>query len=347
MYGLAILFKQTSGIILSVIFIGYKILEIDKASEIKQFLKIALARALGVLMPVLVFVVYLIVTNTYMEFIDYAILGIGTFSNSSSYLSLLKSSQISIKILAIIVPIVIITMLIICIFILAKRKLFKDSFIRSLYILFAYSIADITAIYPIADVSHFGVGAICTIISIIYLTYNLIYILCKHIKYDKIIFAIKTFVEALSILIFIIYIWYSITLLSSYIKNLPNNKNLKHFNGIPTDESLYSEISDIGEYLLEKEQEGKTVYILDTMSAIITIPIDKYYKNYDMFNLGNFGKRGEDGIIEDLKNTENLLVLIRKEGLPKNWQHPYKVTDYAIENFDRIDEIAIFDVYEK
>ncbi len=101
------------------------------------------------------------------------------------------------------------------------------------------------------------------------------------------------------------------------------------------------------EYLLEKEKEGKTVYILDSMSAIFTIPMDRYYKNYDIFDIGNFGGRGEDGIIEDLKNTDNLLVLIRKDGIPKNWQHPYKITDYAIENFEKIEEIDIYDVYKK
>ena len=90
MYGLAILFKQTIGGVLAIIFIGYKILEIDKASEIKQFLKLAFARTLGVLVQVSVFVIYLLATNTCMDFIDYAILGIGTFSNASTYLNLLQ-----------------------------------------------------------------------------------------------------------------------------------------------------------------------------------------------------------------------------------------------------------------
>ena len=157
MYGLAILFKQTIGGVLAIIFIGYKILEIDKASEIKQFLKLAFARTLGVLVPVSVFVIYLLATNTCMDFIDYAILGIGTFSNASTYLNLLQSSEIFIRILAVAVPITLIMMLIICTLKLVKKDLFKEDFIKRIYILLAFSIANIVAIFPIADISHFGV----------------------------------------------------------------------------------------------------------------------------------------------------------------------------------------------
>ena len=157
MYGLAILFKQTIGGILAIIFIGYKVLEIDKASEIKKFFKIVFARTLGVLVPVLVFVIYLLATNTYMDFIDYAILGIGTFSNSSTYLNLLQSSEIVIRVLAVAAPINLIIMIIICILKLAKKDLFKEEFIKTIYVLLAFSIANIVAIIPIADTAHFGV----------------------------------------------------------------------------------------------------------------------------------------------------------------------------------------------
>ena len=190
-------------------------------------------------------------------------------------------------------------------------------------------------------------GSICTIISIIYLIYNLIHILYSHIKYKKFLFAIKIFIQAFAIIVFIIYIVYSMTILKAYILSLKGNQNLNHFKGILMDNDLANRISIMDEYLLEKEEKGKTVYILDSMSAIFTIPIDRYYKNYDIFDIGNFGGRGEDGIIEDLKNTDNLLVLIRKDGIPKNWQHPYKITDYAIENFEKIEEIDIYDVYKK
>ena len=48
----------------------------------------------------------------------------------------------------------------------------------------------------------------------------------------------------------------------------------------------------MGKFIEDKDEAGKDVYILDVMSAIYTVPQDKYYKNYDMFNRGNFGKDG-------------------------------------------------------
>ena len=55
--GIAILFKQTTGIAVAMACVGYKIFEIRKKEEIKEFLKIAFTRVLGVIIPVICFVV--------------------------------------------------------------------------------------------------------------------------------------------------------------------------------------------------------------------------------------------------------------------------------------------------
>ncbi len=53
------------------------------------------------------------------------------------------------------------------------------------------------------------------------------------------------------------------------------------------------------------------------------------------------------GIIEDLDSKTNLTLLIRKDEYKKNWQHPYEVTDYVIQNYEKTGEINMFDIYEK
>ncbi|MDE5830740.1 MAG: hypothetical protein K2H53_03575, partial [Clostridia bacterium] len=55
---------------------------------------------------------------------------------------------------------------------------------------------------------------------------------------------------------------------------------------------LYNQINNIDKFIVEKEENGKTVYMLDVSSSVFMIPLDKYNKNYDMFNLGNFGEQG-------------------------------------------------------
>lgn len=77
------------------------------------------------------------------------------------------------------------------------------------------------------------------------------------------------------------------------------------------------------------------------------IPIDKYNKDYDMFNKGNFGAKGEEGQIKKLNNTTNSRVLIMNENYRRNWQNPEKVREYIIENWTKIGEIRNFDIYEK
>ena len=55
---------------------------------------------------------------------------------------------------------------------------------------------------------------------------------------------------------------------------------------------------------------------------------------------------GQVGIIEDIKQQENLVFLILNDENPKNWQHPIEITDYVRENAKLIGEINLFDIYE-
>ena len=38
----------------------------------------------------------------------------------------------------------------------------------------------------------------------------------------------------------------------------------------------------------------ENIHILDATAALYMIPIDRYNKNYDMFNIGNLGFKGEE-----------------------------------------------------
>lgn len=72
--GLSICFKQTTGICLCICFVGYKILAVRSKDEFKKFLKIAITRFLGVIIPVIGLILYLYCNNLIKDFINYAIL---------------------------------------------------------------------------------------------------------------------------------------------------------------------------------------------------------------------------------------------------------------------------------
>ncbi len=53
------------------------------------------------------------------------------------------------------------------------------------------------------------------------------------------------------------------------------------------------------------------------------------------------------GIIEDIKNKDNLVLLILNSNYVKNWQHPTKISNYVTKNLTKTGEIDSFEIYEK
>ena len=47
------------------------------------------------------------------------------------------------------------------------------------------------------------------------------------------------------------------------------------------------------------------------------------------------------------QSNENCLYLIRKKEYNNNWQTPTKVLEHIRNSLEKVDEIEIFDVYEK
>ena len=77
------------------------------------------------------------------------------------------------------------------------------------------------------------------------------------------------------------------------------------------------------------------------------INLDIYNKDYDMFNKGNLGSKGEKGIIERIQTEENAIYLIRKDGIERNWQNPEEVRKYIKDYLNKTGQISMFDIYEK
>ena len=70
----------------------------------KECAKSIMYRIIGILIPVLIFLVYLLITDSFSEFINYAILGISEFKNNVSYANLFFNKNILIRIFSFITP---------------------------------------------------------------------------------------------------------------------------------------------------------------------------------------------------------------------------------------------------
>ncbi len=268
--GISIVTKQTTGVLISICVIGYKIIEIRKKQDIIEFIKMAVTRLIGCIIPVLIMVLYLIYNGALNSYVDYCILGISTFSNKISYIQrLIKNDNILIKILSFLPIINIVS------FIMYIKN--KD---KNLLILFCYSIVNLAVSYPIADESHFVVAIVPTVISLGYLINKL------KINF-KIEIWLKYFLRSIMCIVSVSCILYFGVNIRS--KNL--NTELEHFKYLPMSEKNIENIKEITNYI---ESQNENVYILDATAALYMIPIDRYNKNYDMFNKGNLGSKGEE-----------------------------------------------------
>ena len=325
--GFTITIKQTTGLIISIATIGWCILETRNLEDLKKYIKNMVYRFLGVFSVVTIFVAILIALGIFANYIDYCILGVKTFSISISYIeTLIKNSNIIIKLLSLSPVLVNIALLIM--YIKTKSK--------ELLVLFTYSIAQMVVVYPIADEAHFVVAIVPTVIAIGFLMNILIKKIYESKKIEIIINSFFIcFISITSIIFFIIGI--------SNFKIQNKNMELNHFKFIPAKQQGIEQNKKMGEYITSN---SKDVYILDAVAAIYMIPIDRYNKDFDMFNKGNLGSKGEAGQIERIKDMSNSIFLIRNKKYSRNWQNPEKVRQYIINNMQKTGEIGIFDIYE-
>ena len=329
-------------------------------------MKTTFIKIIGILIPIIFLIIYLVYNNAFYDFIDYTILGIKTFNNFIPYINLINSENIVIKLMSIFLPIFI---LISGINLLIKKD-------KKLYGFYFYSIASLIVIYPIADNIHFLIGITPFFILFVYL-FNIFlkYILNKlnNINFEsknklnnkleknnnlennkyyglnktkklKIKLFLYELLKSLITLSLIVYIIFSCLILKDYFNNSEKNHNINHYKNIPISEGLINKINDIDDYILS---QNISVYILDAEAAIYMISIDHYNKDFDMFLKGNLGSSGEEGQIEKIKNLERgTKILIKNEKYSLNWQTPMEVIFYIKNNLHKVGEVNIFDIYE-
>ena len=295
-------------------------------------------------MPVIFMTVYLLVTNSLIDFINYAILGIKTFSNKIAYTGLLQDDKLEIQILAVLIPAsIMLNAIILLVARILKRE--NDEFKNILTILI-YSVSIIIVMYPISDKIHFLIGSFIALIGLIYQIYLLGKILYRKIRLAQKYKVYKITTLLIQVIIFVEIAIYGINNLYNYIK-VEKNERIAHYKNIEISEGLIERIDEIDAYISEQENNGKKVYILDAEAAIYMIPLNKYNKDYDMFLKGNIGKDGEQGQIEKIQNrNDNELYLIRNSKLRSNWQTPLNVVNYVRNNLEKIGEISIYEVFK-
>ena len=328
--GLAITLKQTTGLFICIALLGNKLLFVKNKEDFNYYIKSFLYRMIGILISVGLMIIYLIINNALGDFVSYTIKGVSGFSNYISYKNLIKFDLIGI--LSILVPAMFGYEWI-------KTIYFEEN--RLAYIFLVYGLAMFVVCFPISNEIHFFIGALPIIILTVYEIYNISKKIINNISNKKVYkIMIDFIINFITIFIILFISLYSIINLYRFFKETDNFSNLKHFKYINISKGLEMQINIVNEYILKNDN----VIILDASAAAYMIPIDRYNKDYDMFNKGNLGYKGEQKIIEQIMEN-NTQYLILKDEYSKNWQTPMDIIEYVKENKTKIGEIEIFDIY--
>lgn len=332
--GLIILTKHTIGCFIAVAFIICKLMDYKKYKS-KELIVLISSRVMGLLFPVIIFLIYLIYNNCFYDFINYCLLGIKEFSTVLPYNYLFTVQKKLVNIFSFIIPIGIVLLPIVYFYINKRKQIHK------LYkIIYIYSLIMLMGIFPIIDEVHFVVFSYVFIVYLFIITYKFL-----ENKINKLIEKYSIQIDLLLVVyVFLLFFMFKNTI-STYQNNI--KADLKHFKNIPISIEMYNEIKNIDNYInTQKIQYGKKVYVLDSSAALYMIPLDIYNKDYDMFNKGNFGKNGETRIIQNIKEESECQYLLLKNNYLVNEQTPTNIIEYVKNNKIKVGEISVYDIYE-
>ena len=247
--GLTVCTKQSIGAILAIIVVGYKIIFVQNKKEFIEYLKTAFKRIIGILIPIILVLIYLIVTNSLQDFINYAVLGISTFSNKIPYAQLMNNDKKEIQILSRIMPFILLIMAVLTIVLQNKKKKENIGNIdNKILTILIYSLSTIIIMYPISDEIHFLIASTITFIGLAYILYLLGITIYNKINLQS----KKKIYKITSLLISIILIAFiavrGIENITEYIKQ-EKNETIEHYKNIQISEYLQERINEIDNFI--------------------------------------------------------------------------------------------------
>lgn len=347
---LSLLSKQSIGLVI-LIFIILKILLFDKEKKAKKIL----FRLLGGIVPLIIFLIYLLYTKSLNSFIDYCILGLNDFKdNYTSYGKFINqlfryNSDEGIYMFfhywrAYLFPLI---MIYFCYKLYkqfkSKNKLYPYTYVLVLF----YSVASFSCFYPICDLTHILPG----ILPISILILNSLYDKITGIKVNRILK--KVFIIWGISLLFIFYL----NPFVNYISCLTNNNKdyvvldskYQNISSIVMSKNLLNITDNLISFEKNMNTKGIKVIVLFQDAVLYHLPQNKYYKDFDLFMRGNFGKNGENRLINEIKNQKDTIYLVIKDDILKYEninQMPINVINYVKNNLKKEGEIFIYDIYK-
>ncbi|MFR8233229.1 MAG: glycosyltransferase family 39 protein [Clostridia bacterium] len=325
--GLIFFTKQNIGVYYGLAYFIYLIFTFDKKNEkIKDVCKNIFKYFLGILLVGSIFLIELILNNKIYGFIDYTILGMSEFS--------IKNIGIEWNSLIFFISIFVLN-IIVTKFLIKKGSL-NEIEVRNLKIFLPFSIILALWAFPIFNKGHIFFGIIISVINLLYC----VYIMFKDIIKENRIVKIVYYGLIICLLIF------STSNFLNWYNNITSDIYQIEYSdpyfGTIINNDQYKDIEEVTSYIKNSE---KNTIILSEKAGLYMIPLNRSNGKFDLPLLGNLGKKGEDGLIEEIKNLKNMQILLYTGKGNESNQEPEKAIEYVRNNWTKIDSVNEFDVY--
>lgn len=314
--GILILVKQNTGFML---ILANLVVCIINVLKFKMDKKIQIARVCASMIPGAIFVVYMLITGAFNEFIDYAVVGVSTFVHRSTIIDLIAEAPFFVLYIAFIV--------FAYGYMLISIRKNGATPTQLAGLLFASAWLMIT--YPLFDSFHL----VC-----VYIVLAPVFLMFVKPKRYKLVEKCVCMVVVLAVS------------LLSVIAFLPSSDDdyvvstLNNYENILIDRKANENMGIVIDYIKQKTEEGYRVRITDDSAIAYKVPLDEYEKNWDMLLVGNIGTNS----VEDLLETpDKCLYLVYKYTDALGSQDHFEIIEYIKQNYAKVEEVLSFDVYEE
>ena len=374
--GLTIFTKQSIGVFafVATLLITFLKKRYDNSEEmIKEFL----SKICGILFVVLGMLIYFIFTNSFFDFINFCIGGLFDFGNENTILSfpLLYIVILVLSILGILFfrkkqdkNLIILTVSQICmmslIFPVANTYHIALSMFISLPLFGAlikyfefnnkeiYKIVFMLFVFCILCIQKASAIREYSIVENLFVTAKLyaseLVLVSVLFCFGGIVLSILFEKESLSKCIAIAGVIFLLS--TQFIVNNELRKDeissdkLAIYDGLHLEEKAINYLEDVLIYIEEKEKNGKEVLVISADASYYMAPLERNNYIYDFPLHGCLGMDGEEILLKNLPENEDLLILKNKYMM---YQESEKLDKFIKEKFKKVDEIYDLEVYQK
>lgn len=267
----------------------------------------------GFFIPCFIFLIYLLLTGSFVAFFDMCLFGMFDFASKNGGLArYFTDFYFYLFILEIIFLIS---------YLFIKRK-DKDIRWRVIYTLMFSSVA-----VPLFDYNH--VSYFTFILALLFI--DKINIKAKNVGFNATLFA-----TAISIIWFL-FIWDF---------SLPNIISFNNYEWTVMPKKNVKEITEITDFM----RENKNTILLSENTYLVKIILDYDIEHYDLLNYGNHGYDGTKKLINRLDNEKGVYVALNVDAYERHsvrQQFNKEVAEHVISNYKFVKSIGVHDIYYK